>query len=135
MRKVEIVFPFEPTPKGRPRFSKYGAYTPAKTRNYEKQLETYYAKTCSEYFEGPIRINVEFRMPIPKSTTKKLREKMLSGEVKHTKKPDTDNLLKAVTDALNGLAFKDDSQITRIVATKHYSQYPGTRLTITEDVE
>ncbi len=67
MRKVEIVFPFEPTPKGRPRFSKYGAYTPAKTRNYEKQLETYYAKTCSEYFEGPIRINVEFRKALLRS--------------------------------------------------------------------
>lgn len=135
MRKVEIVFPFEPTPKGRPRFSKYGAYTPAKTRDYEKQLAAYYAKACSEYFEGPIKINVEFRMPIPKSTPKYKVKLMSEGYIKHTKKPDTDNLLKAVTDALNGLAFKDDSQITRIVAAKHYSQFPGTRLTITEDVE
>ena len=54
------------------------------------------------------------------------------GEIKHIKKPDLDNMAKAVLDALNGLAYIDDSQIYSLTLYKTYSEQPGTYLKITE---
>lgn len=36
-----------------------------------------------------------------------------------TTKPDIDNVLKAVLDALNGVAYKDDSQVVEVRVVKH----------------
>ena len=65
-------------------------------------------------------------MPIPKSASKKKQGAMKSGEIRHTKKPDLDNCIKFVKDCLNGIAWKDDSQVVRIVAYKHYHADPVT---------
>jgi Holliday junction resolvase RusA-like endonuclease len=40
--------------------------------------------------------------------------------VQHIKKPDLDNFVKAVKDALKGLVYRDDSQIVRLAASKDY---------------
>lgn len=45
---------------------------------------------------------------------------MLSGAEYPTKKPDIDNIVKVVLDALNGLAYKDDTQVVRVLAQKSY---------------
>ena len=44
-------------------------------------------------------------------------------------------MAKAVLDALNGVAFEDDSHITKLTLVKRYSLYPGITMTITEDVD
>ena len=125
MKSLTIWFPIEPTPKGRPRFTKFGkAYTPKKTQDYERSISHYFKTTPSRFkFEKdvPIAINLVFGMPIPKSTPKSRRQAMFEGIIKHTKRPDVDNLTKAVLDALNGVAWEDDSQIVRLTATKEYS--------------
>jgi Holliday junction resolvase RusA-like endonuclease len=61
---------------------------------------------------------------IPKSTSKTKREKMLSGEIRPTKKPDWDNIGKVVCDALNKLAYGDDSGIVDGRVQKFYSDEP-----------
>ena len=122
MRIYEDTYWIEPVPKGRPRFTRSGhAYTPPKTHFYEKGLRELYA---GEKFEGAIGISFVFGMPIPKSTSKRTREKMLNGEIHHCKKGDLDNLVKAATDALNGLAYDDDSQIVYLYAKKRYADEP-----------
>lgn len=73
-------------------------------------------------------------MPIPKSTTKKIRALMENGEQRHIKKPDLDNIVKAFTDALNGIAYADDSLITGINAQKKYGDPVGISMVISEDV-
>ena len=137
MRKTEIFFPFEPKPKGRPRFTRGGhAYTPKKTHDYEKELKEYYYQFADDFYRCAIQIRLTFNMPIPKSTTKRDRRLISEGVFKFTKKPDVDNLVKAVLDALNGVAFEDDSLITKIVAEKKYTESEsGTQMIITEDVE
>lgn len=137
MKKVELYIPITPIPKGRPRFSKFGhGYTPEKTRTYEAKVCKFYSENCGVLFENAVKTYMTFYMPIPKSTSKKKREQMINNEIKHTvHNGDLDNLCKGVLDALNGIAYKDDSQITVIHANKRYGEIPGIELRIVEDVE
>jgi Holliday junction resolvase RusA-like endonuclease len=50
----------------------------------------------------------------------------------HTGRPDIDNLLKFVMDALNGVFYKDDSQICQVFTLKQYNTRPGTLVEIVE---
>lgn len=83
-----------------------------------------------EVLTTPMKVRIIFRMPIPKSTTGPMRREMLNGCCHHSKKPDIDNLQKFILDTMNGLVFKDDSQICSITADKIYSESPGTLIHI-----
>ncbi|MED4461833.1 RusA family crossover junction endodeoxyribonuclease [Metabacillus fastidiosus] len=50
----------------------------------------------------------------------------------HTKKPDTDNLVKGVFDSLNKLVWQDANQVAKITAVKSYSEVPGMEIIIKE---
>ena len=121
MKKIKILEIEEKAiPKGRPRFTKWGGtYTPDRTRNYEAMIGLKYKeKYKDEPSEKPMKVLMAFMFEPPKSLSKKRREELLLQE--YTKKPDLDNLVKAVLDGLNGIAFKDDSQIIEIEARKLY---------------
>ena len=80
--------------------------------------------------EGPVRVDIEFVMPRPKSMIWRKRE--LHSEW-HTKKPDIDNLAKAAIDALYGLAWGDDSQVCSLVIAKRIAggtESPSTAIKI-----
>lgn len=119
-----------PMAKGRPRFSrKIGrAYTPDKTVKYETYLRTMLAndmnKAGLEPIEGPVSVRVVFTMPEPKSMAKKLK----GLELPHVKKPDLDNMLKAVLDSMNQVVVKDDSQVFKIETEKRYGSPARTEL-------
>lgn len=125
-----------PIGKGRPRVTARGkfahAYTPKKTKDYEKFLKAEAATAMTGWapLTGPLKVDIQFTMPIPKSVTKKGRELMLTGTVKHTKKPDSDNLAKSVLDALNGVVWEDDSLIYDLHVTKYYGAEPGIIITV-----
>ena len=55
---------------------------------------------------------------------------MADGKIRPTKKPDADNIMKAVADALNGIAYKDDSQIVNVTIAKWYSDTPRVEVAI-----
>ena len=57
---------------------------------------------------------------------------MITDEIKPTKKPDADNIAKAVCDALNGIAYKDDSQVVDLTVRKYYSKFPRVQVFISE---
>lgn len=136
MKTEEIFFPFTPVAKGRPKFSKYGhTYTPKKTADYEKYIAEHYKEVGPGMFEGPVYIKLIFQMPIPKSYPKWKLKAIQKGIFKYDKKPDLDNLAKSVLDALNGIAYEDDSNITQLTLVKRYSQFPGVKMTIREDVD
>lgn len=78
---------------------------------------------------GALRLNLVFCLPIPKSISKKKRESLHYV----TKKPDTDNLVKAVMDAINNVGlWEDDSQVAILEASKIYSEEPKCIITIQE---
>lgn len=65
--------------------------------------------------DGPIRIDCIFVFPRPKSMIWKRRP---MPRIPHTSKPDTDNVVKAVKDALTGIVWRDDSQVYQEFSTK-----------------
>lgn len=132
---VSITIPGAPIAKGRPRISTRGgyarAYTPAKTRSYEDLIrcEALSAMGNREPLEGPISLRMTAYVPIPASIKGARRLDALAGILKPVTRPDLDNYLKAAQDACNGILFRDDNQITDLIARKRYSDRP--RLTIT----
>ena len=78
---------------------------------------------------GALRVILRFGIPIPKSISKKKREQLQYV----TKKPDIDNLTKAVLDAINNAGlWEDDSQIASLQVKKIYSEEPRCLITIRE---
>lgn len=131
--------PGEPVGKGRPKFSTFNghavAYTPKKTANYENLVKLMYMEMVhKEPFEKSAKLSAKITayFPIPKSASKKNRELMMCGLMCPTKKPDADNIAKSVLDALNGIAYYDDSQIVRLVVEKWYSVEPRVVVSIEE---
>lgn len=111
----------EPTGKARPRVTTHGTYTPKKTKDYEKLVQLEYRKQGGrDYGERQLQVEITANFPIPKSKPKNKRVEMLAGQVRPTKKPDCDNIAKAILDALNGIAYHDDSQIVTLAVEKWY---------------
>lgn len=111
----------EPVAKGRPRFTRQGrAYTPKKTHDYESEVQAMAkaAMGTQEPLETPVAVYVYVTFPIPPSYSKKRTEACLNGSDRHTKRPDLDNCVKAITDGMNGIVYKDDSQVVSLHATK-----------------
>ena len=126
-RKCQFVIEGKIKGKGRPRFSKYGkyvkAYTPADTASYENLIKLQFRISCGDWYsELPLKMKITAIHGIVKSATKKDKAKMLSGELKPTKKPDADNIVKVICDALNGIAYKDDTQVVELGMSKIYGE-------------
>jgi Holliday junction resolvase RusA-like endonuclease len=136
---IEFTVLGEPVGKSRPKFSTFNghamAYTPAKTVNYETLVKLSYQQQCGgNPYEKDVALRAEITayFPIPKSASMKRKKMMLDGVIRHTKKCDADNLAKACLDALNGIAYYDDSQVSELFVSKQYSDNPRVIIKISE---
>jgi Holliday junction resolvase RusA-like endonuclease len=129
-----------PIAKGRPKFRRIGkfvsTYTPKKTKDYETLVAEAATKCMDghEPLETPLRLNVTFNMPIPKSYSKKHKDACLEGLDKPINKPDIDNLCKSLFDGMNGIVFKDDGQIVTLIVSKKYWTEGLITVTVSEDI-
>lgn len=132
-RDIIIRMPGTPKGKGRPRFANGKVYTDRKTQHYETSL-AWLARTVHRGppIEGPVSVRVVANFPIPKSWPKEKQFLARTGQLAHTGKPDADNILKII-DALNGIVWKDDSQIRMASVTKAYSLEPGLIIVVRQD--
>ena len=127
-----------PVGKQRARYVKRGnfvqAYTPEKTRTYEALIRdaAIEAMGASEPLETPVTLYLYIRVLIPKSHSKKKVEACLNGLDQPIKKPDASNILKSVEDGMNGIVYKDDSQIINLHVTKVYSTLAGVDICVKE---
>lgn len=122
--RVTFEIPGEPCGKGRPRFAAGGrAYTPAKTAHYENLVKCEYERQCGgqRFGDGPLKMRITAYYQIPASASKTQKALMREGMRRPTKKPDADNILKIIADALNQLAYPDDAQIVSAAVTKAYA--------------
>lgn len=124
----------EPKGKARPRVTKAGiTYTPKETVLYENWVKSCYMEQVNKYLgEGQLGMTLDIYYPIPKSAAKRKRLEMEQNIIRPTKKPDADNVLKAVADSLNGIAYKDDSQLVLVLINKLYDDVPRVEVKIWE---
>lgn len=133
--RLIFTIPGEPVAKARPRVTRAGiTYTPAKTVNYETLVKELFCVTYPDHAPVvvPVKMLLKAYFGIPASWSKKKQQAALYGRIRPTKKPDWDNLGKLVSDALNGLAYRDDAQIVEATAAKFYSDRPRVEIEITE---
>lgn len=141
-RIVKFIVNGEPMGKGRPKFSTFNGYvktyTPKETINYESKVVYAYKSEYKEMVFDPhqqIIAKIKAFYTIPKtcyrfykreSVTKLTKSglDMVNGNIRPTKKPDCDNIAKIILDALNGIAYHDDSQVIELSVSKFYSEEP-----------
>ena len=109
-----LTLDMDPVPKGRPRFTRTGhAFTDKKTLQAEAAIRNAaLAEWGKKPFEGAVELVIQFTFKKPKSNKKNL----------HTQRPDLDNCAKLVSDAINGVAFVDDSQVISLACTKGWGE-------------
>ena len=132
---ISFTIPGKPVAQGRPRAARRGnrimMYDPKPSKDYKE----YVAKIAKEYApeeptEAALGVQMKIYREIPKSTTKKDRRLINEGLKRPVVRPDTDNYTKAILDALNGIIYKDDSQIVDLKASKYYSDNPRVEIKI-----
>lgn len=120
LNSVQISIPIKAVSKERPRAARNGHfYTPKKTADFEKEVATYANMTLDQPFSEPLKVKVAIIEEVPKSWSEDKRLLAQHRLIVPTK-GDLDNQVKAVTDALNGVAYIDDAQICHLRATKRY---------------
>lgn len=111
--------------KGRPRFARYGAhvttYTPDSTAEYEKAVQLAYQAAGGRLYDGAVAVRITAHQALPQRATKAQRAAAERGEIHPIRKPDLDNIVKIVLDALNGYAYRDDTQVLQLDARKIYT--------------
>jgi len=131
MAGLQLSIPGEPVGKARPRVTRQGiTYTPQKTVNYETLIKQHFAINYPQWIpqDSPVKIDIISYHTIPQSKSKRIKTAMEQGVIRPTKKPDADNILKIVSDSLNGLAYYDDKQIVKATLEKYYSKQPRLEL-------
>lgn len=131
MHAICFTIPGKPQGKARartfynPKTKGMSSITPEKTVLYENLISTCYMQAAGEGRfpdESYLLVRIQAYFEPPKSASKKAKVEMLEGKILPAKKPDIDNITKAVLDALNGVAYRDDTQVVEIRARKQYSE-------------
>lgn len=128
-------------PKQRPRLTRgRQAYTPKKTRDYEERVRiafrSSYKGAVPAYESGvPVKARIEIVQQIPKSWSRAKQEKARTGSIIPTgRNGDLDNIAKSILDALNGLAYADDCQVTMLIISKRYGLEPMAIIEFNEEI-
>lgn len=112
--EFEFEIRIKPVPKGRPRMLRNGrVYSPAETRNFEDALRAKFRQIYQhEPLMGALVVVLHFYLKRPASCPKDRRYPSV--------RPDLDNFCKSVLDAMNGVLFLDDGQVTDLRIKKRY---------------
>lgn len=123
MSTYRFTVDIEPIGKARPRMTRNGhVYTPKETREAELAISMAYELFRGRLIEKgvPVSLDVVAYFPIPQSWSNIKKMAVMDGDILPTKKPDADNILKLVADALNGEAYEDDAQVVDMSISKRY---------------
>ena len=106
--------------KQRARVTRFGTYTPPETRTMEKAIGWAAKAAGCTPIAGACQLHVAITIEPPASWSRVKRADAHCGRIFPTSKPDLDNCVKLIADALSGIAWLDDSQLIQVIATKIY---------------
>lgn len=140
MSEVRFTVYGNPVAKQRARVVRRGSfvssYTPKETLEGEASIREVAQALLREgkarRLEGAIEADLAFYREPQRSCSHKDRERKLAGILRPVGAPDWDNLAKLACDALNGVLYGDDSQITDVVVRKRYCTTPRTEIVLRE---
>ena len=124
--------------QGRPRAGKTKRgkvvmYDPQESRDYKSYVRLIASQhRPNNPLEGQLEVFINIYRRMPKSITKKRRQAVIEGIHRPITKPDLTNIAKGIEDALNGIIYKDDSQIVDLHISKYYSDRPRVEVQIRE---
>lgn len=126
---IEFTVYGEPVAQGRPRATTINGrvkmYDPKKSSEYKNYIRLVASQHApKELLDGPLQLDVKIYKPTLKSFSKKKKEMAEQGVLRPTTKPDVDNYVKAIKDALKNVIWKDDSQVVDLQVSKYYSEKP-----------
>ena len=137
-KRIEFRIPGKVIGKGRPHFVKKTgvAITPQLTRGYESLIRDVALPLMGGQspWEGCVRVDITAKYKIPKSWSKKDRQLAIEGKVP-PKKPDVDNVVKIVLDALNRVVYLDDTQVTQCTVRKMWDEDEDSLAVYMEELE
>ena len=136
-----IVFTVEGKPQGKARartfynkkLGRMQSITPEQTKSYEDLIRWSYTSAGGKYLgETTLQVDIQAFYPVPKSFSKAKTNDAVTQKLRPTTKPDCDNIIKVVLDALNGVAYYDDKQVICVSCNKYYGETGCLKVTITE---
>lgn len=121
---ISLTIPGETVPWARARTQGKRFFTPKRQAGFAKVLKDYASEAMGEDLpvDGPVELSVLAVYPFPKSMSAKKRGQP-GAEWKHTK-PDADNIIKMVMDALEGICWINDSRVCSQHCWKKYGDRP-----------
>ena len=116
---MKLDVPIEAVAQGRPRFYKGVAVDPAKSRQFKKEFaqKVSMLRSSSAIYTGELSVELH------------IYRKM---KVTSQRYGDVDNLAKGILDAMTGVLWQDDRQITKLLVTKNFADEPRVELTVEE---
>lgn len=137
MPVIELRVAGKPSTKGRPRFDPRTrrAYSPPSNIVSENDIRAIWREAGEPRIDGkvPISIRVLINVVRPQGHYRKngnLSAEGIRNPIPCNKKPDVDNALKTVMDALNSRAYQDDVQIARATVERRWAMWSATTIYI-----
>lgn len=132
---IEFTVLGEPVAQGRPRATTINGrvrmYDPKKSNDFKKYVKLTAAQHApKQLLEGPLKMKVTVYRPTLKSFSKKKAREAEAGLLRPVTKPDVDNYVKGIKDALKMVIWKDDSQVVDLQVSKFYSEKPRVEVQI-----
>jgi len=134
-RGFELVIEGRPVGKGRPRHGRGRTWTPERTVLAEREVRAAWQAAGSPRIEGPIVVDLALVVTRPRGHFTVRGDLSAEGRrhpLPHRQKPDIDNALKLVCDALNDCAWRDDVQIVDARVTRRWGEWSHSRLTVSD---
>ncbi len=139
-RRIRITVPGEPGAKGSVRACVVGGsartYKDAKTRKAMDRIQDAAVRAMEDAganpLQGPVAVTLRAYRAKGRPASKVGKQRAEDGLVRPVTKPDVDNYSKAALDSMNGVCYRDDAQVVRLVVEKWYSERPRTEIEVEE---
>jgi Holliday junction resolvase RusA-like endonuclease len=82
--------------------------------------------------QGAVSVELDIRLQIPESWSKKKQKMAVDGLIAATKRSDIDNITKGIFDGMNGVVWRDDGQVVEAMQRKRYAEIPGVVVIVRE---